>query len=284
MVSGPTVRRRQLGAELRRLREAAGRSIEDAAAHLECSTARISRIETGQRGATVRLRDVKALLELYGAADNQRLTEEITALAREAQTQGWWQPYESVMPTGFDILVGLENDATTEHVFEPLLVPGLLQTPEYARALIKVGRSGADKTAERLVALRMERQAVLTRGPDPLALWAVIDEAALRRPIGSPDIMRAQIRHLIEVADLPNVKIQVLPFACGAHAGLNGAFTVLELPEAPTVVYTETQAGDIYVEKDRDVRRFVETFGVLRVTALGFEQTLAFLDHLTKET
>lgn len=284
MASGPTVRRRQLGAELRRLREAAGRSIEQAAAHLECSTARISRIETGQRGATVRLRDVKALLELYGAADNQRLTEEITALAREAQTQGWWQPYESVMPTGFDILVGLENDATTEHVFEPLLVPGLLQTPEYASALIRVGRSGADKTAERLVELRMERQGVLTRRSDPLALWAVIDEAALRRPIGSPDIMRAQTRHLIEVADLPNVKIQVLPFARGAHAGLNGAFTVLELPEAPTVVYTETQAGDIYVEKDRDVRRFVETFGVLRVTALGFEQTLAFLDSLTKET
>lgn len=278
MGSGPTVRRRQLGAELRRLREASGRSIEEAAKHLECSTARVSRIENGQGGVTPRAKDVKLLLELYQVKD-ENLLNTLLDLVRESQEQGWWRPYESIMPGGLDVLVGLENDATTEHVFEISFVNGLLQTEDYARALMRVGRAPAD-TVDRLIQLRLDRQKVLTREPEPLALWAVIDEAALRRPIGGPEVMRAQVEHLIAASQKDNIKIQVLPFARGAHAGLDGAFTVLELPEAPTVVYTETQAGNIYVEKDKDVRWYVETFGVLRVGALDFDQSTAFLESL----
>lgn len=283
MVAGPTVRRRQLGAELRRLREGAAKTIEQAAAHLECSTARVSRIETGQGGATVKIRDVKALSDLYGVTD-ERLVDTLLDLVRDSQQLGWWRPYESVMPSGLDVLVGLENDATAEKTFEPLFIPGLLQTPAYARALIQVGQTRSGKAADRLVQLRVDRQAVLTRDPDPLALWAVIDEAALRRPVGGTEVMRDQIRHLIEASQRDNVKIQVLPFSRGAHAGLDGPFTVLELPDTPAVVYTETQAGNIYVEKDLAVRGFVEMFGLLRGEALDVGQTAAFLENLIKET
>lgn len=279
MGSGPTVRRRQLGTELRRLRDAAGLDIKDAATHLECSTARVSRIENGQGGVTPRAKDVRLLFELYQVKDD-RLLAELLDLVRESQEQGWWRPYESIMPSGLDVLVGLESDATTEHVYELAYVPGLLQTPEYARALIEAGQGRIGKAADRLVQLRVDRQKVLAREPEPLELWVVIDESALRRPIGGLDVMRAQVKHLIEAARRDNIKIQVLETGRGAHAGLDGPFTILGLPDAPTVVYIETQAGNLYVEKDRDVRRYVDLFGVLRVAALDFDQTAALLESL----
>lgn len=263
----PTVRRRRLGMELRRLRENAGLMIEDVAKHLECSMSRVSRIETGK--SVARLRDVRDMLDLYGLTDIAQ-REYLSTLARQAQQRGWWTEFEAVLSAGLDTYVGLEASADTLRSFQTHLVPGLLQSEEYARALIQAGRLAEEyATVERLITLRTRRQDLLTP-PNALDLWVVLDEAVLCRPIGGPAIMRAQLERLRELGEITTVTIQVLPFARGAHPGLHGAFTLIGFPD-PTdldVVYVDSPAGNIFLEKERDVRRHTMWFDHLRAAAL----------------
>ncbi|WP_329255441.1 helix-turn-helix domain-containing protein [Actinoallomurus sp. NBC_01490] len=278
----PTVRRRRLGMELRRLREASGLMIEDVAKHLECSMSRVSRIETGK--SVARIRDVRDMLDLYKVGDAAQ-REQLLTLAKDAQQRGWWTEYESVLSAGLDTYVGLEASAASLRTFQTHLVPGLLQTEEYARALIKVGRpTESPDNIDRMISLRQRRQAMLADA-GTLELWAVLDEAVLRRPIGGVTVMRAQLARLLEADELPSVTIQVLPFARGAHPGLGGAFTIIGFPD-PTdldVVYVDSPAGNIFLEKDRDVRRHTTWFDHLRAAALPPDESTDFIAAIADE-
>jgi transcriptional regulator with XRE-family HTH domain len=274
----PTVRRRRLGIELRRLRETAGLMIEDVAVHLECSSSKVSRIETGK--AVPRVRDVRDMLELYDVTDTQAGL--LLTIVREAQQKGWWTDYEDVLPAAFETYVGLEAEASSLRTFQHH-VHGLLQTEEYARAMLRGGHLSDSDGVERLVALRMRRQDMLTK-PTPIELWAVIDEAALHRLMGGAEVMRGQLARLVELADLPNVTLQVLPFTKGAHAGVIGAFTLIEFPD-PTdndVVYVDSPAGNIYLEKDKDLRRYTLVFDHLRAAALPPDESIPFIEEVAR--
>ncbi|MFF4271774.1 helix-turn-helix domain-containing protein [Streptomyces sp. NPDC001536] len=278
---GPTVRRRQLGAELRRLREQAGRRIEDVATHLECSMSKISRVETGQ--APIKARDVRDLLEWYGVADPLRI-ETVMQIHKDAQQQGWWAHYGDVLPSGMATYAGLEADARVLRSYESMVVHGLLQTEDYARAVIAPLPYNQPHETDQLVRFRKERQALLTRQPDPLELWVVLEESALRRPVGGKDVMTAQLKYLAEAAAMPNVTLQIMPLAKGAHAALSGAFSLLEFePHTPTVVYVNSMAGNVYLEKERDVRTFIQTFDLLRAAAPDPQEALDLLDQITRE-
>ena len=277
----PTVRRRRLGIELRRLREAADLTIDDVAKHLECSSSKVSRIETGK--GVLRLRDVRDMLDLYGLTDGEQ-REFLLTLAREGQQKGWWTEYDP--PSSFDVYIGLEAEAASFRQYSTHMVVGLLQTEDYARALLRAVRvSDSAENVERLLALRMRRQSILERVLQPLDLWVVVDEAALRRPIGGKAVMRAQLEHLIEMSELSNVTIQVLPFERGAHAGLDGSFTIIGFPD-PTdtdVVYVESPAGNLYIEKSRDVHRVTVRFDHLRAAALPTDESIRFIQDVVKE-
>jgi transcriptional regulator with XRE-family HTH domain len=273
----PTVRRRRLGIELRRLRETAGLMIEDVATHLECSSSKVSRIETGK--AVPRLRDVRDMLDLYSVTDTQR--DLLLTIVREAQQKGWWTDYEDVLPAGFETYVGLEADAASVRTYQ-LDVHGLLQTEPYARAILRAGHLMDDAEGiERRVDLRVRRQRLL-HGSPPIELWAVLDEAALHRQVGGPQVMSDQLYHLVKVSELPNVTIQVLPFSRGAHPGVIGPFSLIEFPE-PTdddVVYVDSPAGNIYLEKPDDVRRYTLVFDHLRAVALAPDDSAALIDGM----
>ena len=265
---GPTVRRRRLGTELRRLREAHSIKLEEVADQLGVAASTLSRIETGK--APTRSAYLTAMLEMYGVDDpGQR--QVLIDMAREGHRKGWWAAYEDVLPTGFGIYVGLEAEASSLRAFESVVVHGLLQTEDYARAVMTtVRRKLAAEEIERNVTLRMQRQEALTR-PDPLELWLILDESVLRRAIGGPELMHNQLLHLAEASLWPNVTLQVLPFASGPHPFLNGPFCLLEFPERydPDVVYTEGVAGQAYLERDKDVRACAEGFDLLRAAALS---------------
>jgi len=278
----PTVRRRRLGMELRRLREASALMIEDVAKHLECSMSRVSRIETGK--SVARIRDVRDMLDLYEVGDEAQ-REQLLTLAKEAQQRGWWTEYESVLSAGLDTYVGLEASAASIRSFQTHLIPGLLQTEEYSRALIKVGRpTESPVNIDRMISLRRRRQAMLAEA-GTLEMWAVLDEAVLRRPIGGHSVMRAQLARLLEADELPSVTIQVLPFTRGAHPGLGGAFTIIGFPD-PTdldVVYVDSPAGNIFLEKDKDVRRHTTWFDHLRAAALPPDESTEFIAAVADE-
>jgi transcriptional regulator with XRE-family HTH domain len=265
---GPTVRRRRLGSELRRLREAHSIKLEEVAEHLGVAASTLSRIETGK--APTKSLYLNAMLEMYGVSDpGQR--QILVDMAREGHRKGWWSVYDDVLPTGFGIYVGLEVEAAGLRSYEAEVVHGLFQTPDYARAVLReVFNRDSDEHVERLVDLRMKRKDVLDRDP-PLDVWLILDEAVIRRAIGGPEVMRAQLTRLTEASKMPNVTIQVLPFSSGAHAGLRGSFSILEFPERadPDVAYVDSLAGIIYLEKDREVRSCGEAFDRLRATALS---------------
>jgi hypothetical protein len=250
--SGPTVLRILLGAQLRRLREHKGISREDAGWEIRASGSKISRMELGR--VSFKERDVSDLLTLYGVTDpNER--EALLSLARQANNPGWWHHFGDILPPGFQSFLGLEAAASLIRTYEIQFVPGLLQTPEYARAIMLLGHAGekADEI-DRRVALRMQRQQVLTKS-DPPQLWAVIDEAVLRRPIGGADVMKAQIEALIEASKRPNVRLQIIPFHSGGHAAAGGSFAILRFPEPdlPDVVWVEHLTSSIYLDKREDV-------------------------------
>ena len=265
---GPTVRRRRLGTELRRLREAHSIKLEEVAEQLGVAASTLSRIETGK--APTRSAYLTAMLELYDVDDpGQR--QVLIDMAREGHRKGWWAAYEDVLPTGFGIYVGLEAEAASLRAYESLVVHGLLQTEDYARAVMTtVSRKLAADEIERLVTLRMQRQEVLLRA-DPIELWLILDEAVLRRAIGPPELMHNQLTHLADASLWPNVTLQVMPFGGGPHPFLNGPFSIIEFPERtdPHVVYTEGVAGQAYLERDREVRSCAEGFDLLRAAAMS---------------
>jgi transcriptional regulator with XRE-family HTH domain len=265
---GPTVRRRRLGTELRRLREAHSIKLEEVAEQLGVAASTLSRIETGK--APTRSAYLTAMLEMYGVDDpGQR--QVLIDMAREGHRKGWWAAYEDVLPTGFGIYVGLEAEAASLRAYESLVVHGLLQTEDYARAVMTtVGRKLAADEIERLVTLRLQRQEALLRA-DPIELWLILDEAVLRRAIGPPELMHNQLTHLADASLWPNVTLQVMPFSGGPHPFLNGPFSIIEFPERtdPDVVYTEGVAGQAYLERDREVRSCAEGFDLLRAAAMS---------------
>jgi hypothetical protein len=273
---GPTVRRMLLGAQLRRLREVKGVSRVDAGWAIRGSDSKISRIELGRVG--FKERDIADLLTLYGVTDADE-REALLTLAQEANKPGWWQPYGDLIPNWLQNYLDLEAAATVIRTYEVQYVPGLLQTEEYARAVILLGFGSARGVEiDRRVGLRMARKQLLTRA-DPPQLWAVMDEAVLRRPIGGTNVMRAQIEALIEASSLPNVQLQVVPFRAGGHAAAGGAFSVLRFPDPdlPDVVYIEHLTGALYLDRREDVDRYAEAVGRLFIEAEPLTRTKEIL-------
>jgi transcriptional regulator with XRE-family HTH domain len=277
----PTVRRRRLALELRRLREAARLTCEEVADHLECSASKISRVETGR--VSVSPRDVRDMLELYGVPPQQR--ESLVQLARDSRQKGWWHAYSDTMQPQFVTYVGLESAASEIRIYEVSLIPELLQTEDYARAVIRSGMMNSPpEDVERRVALRMARQPAITRD-DPPKVWAVLDEAALRRRVGGAGLMRLQLEHLLAQAALPNVAVQVIPFGGGAHPAMGRPFIVLVFPERvdTDVVYLEDLTSALYLEDVADVDRYNVFFNHLRASALSFDDSSALVASVLKE-
>jgi transcriptional regulator with XRE-family HTH domain len=275
---GPTLRRRRLGAELKRCREAAGLTQENVSRHFEWHAAKVTRIETAR--VTVTARDVRDLLSLYGVTDPD-YREALVELARQSRERSWWTDYRDIMRPG--AYVGLEDGATSMRSWEPVILPGLLQTEAYMRALIQAGRStDAPGVIDRRIALRRQRQERRLGGARPLTLHAVIDESVVRRVIGGPDVMNKQLEHLIETAQLPNVTLQILPFDAGEHPFLGGSAALLEFPETThlDVVYLEGLAGDYYEEQPHEVARYREEFDRLSARALDHRMSLKMIESL----
>jgi transcriptional regulator with XRE-family HTH domain len=280
---GPTVLRILLGSQLRRLRESKEISREDAGYTIRASGSKISRMELGR--VSFKERDVADLLTLYGVLDEAERSA-LLSLVRRANEPGWWQSYSDVLPSWFQAYVGLEEAAERIRTYEVQFIPGLLQTEDYARAVISVGGWGLPRyEIDRRVRLRMERQHVLVRSETP-RLWAVVDEAALRRPIGGPGVMRAQLEHLIEVTKEPNVVLQVMPFRSGGHSAEGGAFTILRFgdPELPDVVYVEQLTGALYLDNRKDLDRYTEAMERLCVDSTTPDETAEILDQIMSET
>ncbi|MGH3932696.1 MAG: helix-turn-helix domain-containing protein [Pseudonocardiaceae bacterium] len=279
--NGPTVLRIALGAQLRRLREASGITREAAGNAIRASHAKISRLELGRVG--FKQRDVADLLTLYGITDEQE-RETFLALARQASTPGWWHQYGDILPPWFEMYLGLEQASSVIRTYEPQLVPGLLQTEECARAVIRLGHSSESvDDIERRVALRMRRQELLTQ-PGAPNVWAVVDEAALWR-LGGRTAMREQIQHLIELAEFPNITLQAVPFYSGGHAAAGGPFTILRFadPDLPDVVYLEQLTSALYLDKSQDVDHYLVVMDRLCVQAKSPSKTARFLASIIKE-
>jgi transcriptional regulator with XRE-family HTH domain len=254
--AGPTVQRLVLGGHLRRLREQAGKTTERAAASIRGSHSKISRMEHGRVGFKVR--DIIDLLSLYGVDEGEE-REALLKLAGEANTPGWWQGYSDILPHWVEPYFGLEAAASFIREFELQFVPGLLQIEEYARAVIRLGNLPTEEEVIRRAQARVSRQEILRR-PDPPKVWAVLDEGALRRVIGGPQVMKAQLRHLIEMCDHPNVTLQILPFSAGAHRAMGGPFTILRYtePDLRDVVYIEQLTSALYLDKPTEVDAYLE--------------------------
>lgn len=278
----PTIRRRRLGLELRRLRERAGYSVEEMAEHLECSQSKVRRIEIGR--VPVRQRDLRDLLDYYGVAEQDR--EPLLALARESKKKGWWHTYGDAVPDWFQTYVGLEAEASDLRNYKAELVPGLLQIEPYARAIHEaVLADDTDEEIARLVDVRMARQGLLTREENPPRLWAILNEAVLWRLVGGRGVMREQLHHLTEMAKPANVTIQVLPFDAGAHASMVGSFMILGFPDQhdPDVVFVEHHTGSLYLERAIEVDRYTLDFDHVRATALSPKDSLALIASVDKE-
>jgi hypothetical protein len=276
---GPTLRRRRLGAELKRCREVAGLTQEIVGRHFEWHAAKVTRIETARVAVTAR--DVKDLLTLYGV-DDEEYREALMALARLSRERTWWTDYRDIMRPGN--FVGLEAEATLLRTWEPVLIPGLLQTEAYMRALMRTGRaSDPPHHIDRRVALRLKRQGRLTTA-NPLALAAIIDESVVRRIVGGPEVMKDQLRHLIEVAQLPTVTVQILPFDAGEHPFLGGSAALLAFRETThlDVVYLEGLAGDYYEEQHSEVARYRDEFERLSAKALDPRLSIKMIEGLLR--
>lgn len=280
--SGPTVLRMLLGAHLRRLREAQGVSREDAGWEIRSSESKISRMELGR--VSFKERDVADLLTLYGVDDDEERNR-LLVLARDANTPGWWHRYGDVLPNWFQSYLGLEASASLIRTYEVQFVPGLLQTREYARGVILLGNATArPEDVERRVNLRLKRQELLTQ-TEPPQVWAVVDEAALRRPIGGADVMRGQIEGLLEATKLPNVRLQVIPFRAGGHAAAGGSFSILRFPDQdlPDVVYVEQLTSALYLDKRDDVDHYAEAMERLCVEAEPPTRTTEILERILRD-
>jgi transcriptional regulator with XRE-family HTH domain len=282
MTTGPTVRRRRLGTELRKLRESNGYKLEEVAAQLGVAPSTLSRIETGK--APTKSAYLGQMLEMYGVVD-QAQRQVLVDMAREGHRKGWWAAYDDVLPSGFDIYVGLEAETAAIRGYEISVVHGLLQTPQYARAVLsEMFPRHSVEQIDRLVDLRIQRQRRFDDDP-PLELWAILDEAVIRRPVGGQAVMRGQLEHLLKMTARPGLTLQILPFSCGAHAGHGGPFSILEFPNRTDseVAHVESVGGYIYLEKDREVRLRVEAFDRLRAAALAPAASLELIARLAQE-
>ncbi|MCC5575937.1 helix-turn-helix domain-containing protein [Microtetraspora sp. AC03309] len=268
-----------LGAQLRKLRRTKSITPEEAGHAIRASHAKISRLELGR--VSFKERDVADLLTLYGLTDpDERAT--LLDLARQANAPGWWHKFNDVLPHWFEVYVGLEEAASVIRTYELQFVPGLLQSPDYARAVILLGNAGApEDDISRRIDLRMRRQERLT-GPDAVRLWAVVDEAALRRPIGGAEVMRGQIEHLIEATRNPNVTLQVVPFDRGGHSAAGGPFTILRFEESelPDVVYLEQLTSALYLDKPEETDAYMQVMNTLCVEARPAAGTRAYLEAI----
>ncbi|ELS51465.1 helix-turn-helix domain-containing protein [Streptomyces viridochromogenes] len=285
MQYGPAVRRRKLGAELRALRTGAGLTSGEAARLVGWHQSKVSRIETGASG--VKPADVRLLLDAYGVRDSQ-LRELLLALAGADDGGGrhhWWHAYRGVLPPTYRDFISLESQASAMRTLETSVVPGLLQTPEYARAVTRAAVGGlaaeaatADERLDALVAVRLARQDVL-RGDPPLELSAVLDEAVLRREVGGPEVMSRQLRRLMEAARLPQVRLQVLPFSAGEHVGVTGPFVIFSFSRTSDldVVVLDHLTSSLYLERKEDLQAYTEAFNTLQVHALSPEDSLDYI-------
>jgi hypothetical protein len=283
MADSPTMRRRRLARELARLREERGMTIREAATALEWDPSKLSRVEGLQRGIIVR--DVRRLLNLYQVTDEAQ-REALFEMARQARQRGWWQAYADVMPSEYATLIGMEAEAAEIRTWQPDLVHGLLQTEDYARAVIRAGRPG-DTAAEvdRRVEIRMTRQQILDRR-DPPRVRVVLNEGAVRRLVGGPQVMHAQLAKLATGRDRDTVMIQVLPFAAGEHPAMaSGPFDMLEFAEAADrgVVTLENMAGSLSLESEAELRQYEKAFEFLQAAALGPRQTRDMLISLADQ-
>ncbi|MFC7343013.1 helix-turn-helix domain-containing protein [Saccharopolyspora griseoalba] len=273
----PTVRRRRLAAELRRFRLRAEVTQLQAAAHLGCAQAKIGRFETAKRSPSIG--DVTALLDFYRVEGAER--DQLINLARDARKRGWWHSYSDVLPEWYETYVGLESEASEIHTYEAEAVPGLLQTPEYAYAITKSTLVRAtDPEIGRRADLRIQRQDRVT-GEDPLELWAVIGEAALRRPVGGDGVLRRQLEHVLKLGELPNVTVQVMPLDAGAHPAQAGPFVILRYANHidPDVVYLETHVGGLYLEREIEIANYTRMMDHLRAHAATPEGTVRLIER-----
>ncbi|WP_432096978.1 helix-turn-helix domain-containing protein [Streptomyces sp. bgisy100] len=275
----PTVRRRRLGQELRRLRELKGMTAEEVADRLLVSQSKISRLENGRR--SISQRDVRDLCGVYEVEDH-RIVDSLMQMAKDSRQQGWWHAFGDIP---YSVYIGLETDAASLRVYEPQVMPGLLQTRAYAEAVITGALPEASQTdIEKRVQVRVRRQERITSEENPLRLWAVLDESTVRRMVGGRQIMRDQLDHLIELSQLPHVTVQIMPYTMGAHPGVTGQYTILEFPDAAdsSVVYLEGVTSDLYLEKANDVQSYSVMYEHLRAQALNVEQTRQFITDVAK--
>ena len=275
---GPTVQRRRLGIELRHFREAAGKTIDEVARVLECSDSKVSRIENGQVSASPR--DVRDMLDLYGVVDERR--DELVEFARAARKRGWWEAFSDTLAVP---LVGLEVASDRILAYEAMAVHGLLQTRDYAAAIIGAMRPDlSEDQVERRVQFRMARQDLLRKEVPP-TLEVVLEECTLRRPVGGREAMQEQLRHLLQVASLPSLTLQVLPLSVGEHPAMSGAFTVYHFAEQmdSDVVYLEHGTSDLYLESPDQIERYGATFDRLRASALNRHRSMQFLKSLVED-
>lgn len=276
--NSPTLGRRRLGMELRRLRDQAGVTIETVADRLGCSSSKISRIETGHIGVSPR--DATEMLAIYEV--DPALAAELIQTAKDARQKGWWQAYGTALTGAY---VGFEQATSRIRGYEAQLIPGLLQTPDYATAVFTAARPNI--TIELLrsrLEVRSKRQSLLSLD-DPVDFQVILDEAALRRVVGNAEIMSAQLGHMLEVAQEPNITVQVIPFSRGAHAGMEGTFVILEYSEGvyQDLVFVENAVGGLFLEKDVDLDRYRTLFGILQETALNAERSLELISERAKE-
>jgi transcriptional regulator with XRE-family HTH domain len=286
--TGSTVPRRQLGRHLRELRGSQRITVKAAAEKLEWSEAKIWRIETGQ--TSLRSHDVELMCRIYGAPGP--LTEALMGLAKETKARGWWHAYGDVIPEGFDVYIGLEEAASLLSLYQAELVPGLLQTEDYARTLIEADNPGVDaEEISRRVQLRIARQALIRRPVAAPELRAVLSETILRCPVGGPGVMAAQLDHLTEVAGLPNVSLLVVPFSAGLHHGvLSGPFVMLRFPlngdgqdSEPATVYADGFTGALYLDKPHEVTRYTDAFESIWSAALDEPDSSALIRKAAEE-
>jgi transcriptional regulator with XRE-family HTH domain len=279
----PTALRIALGGHLRRLREASGITRDAAGYSIRASSSKISRLELGR--VATKERDVADLLTLYSVTDAEE-RQTLLTLARQANAPGWWREYGDVLPNWFETYLGLEQAASVIRTYEPQLVPGLLQIEDYARAITRLRHVHVSPDeVERRVTLRMARQAFLSQPRAP-ELWVVLDEAALRRPQGDHKLQRAQLLHLIEMAQRPNITLQIVPFDVGGHAAAGGPFTILRFsePDLPDIVYLEHLTNALYLDKQRDTVEYLAIMDNLCVQAESPTRTISFLERIINES
>ncbi|KFG03406.1 MULTISPECIES: helix-turn-helix domain-containing protein [Streptomyces] len=281
MAVGPTTRRRQLGADLRRLRELKGLTLEEAGARVGVSKATLSRYETKE--GSVKWPTVDALCREYDAPEGERLA--LVELAKDAKIQGWWRSLADPIPDSMNLMLTLEDEVVREDHYACMFIPGLLQTRDYAEAVHRSSeRQCPEREVQHMVDIRMKRQELLQRR-DPPHVWCVIDEAAIRRTVGGAEVMTSQLRHLLTIAELPHITVQVLPFTTGAHAAAVGSFLILagQTPDLD-VVYVDLIGGGLFMEKPQELERYRLAFQYLKAQALDLQSSAQLIHRMSKES